>query len=473
MSVKTRFAPSPTGYLHIGGARTALFSWLYARKMGGEFVLRIEDTDRARSTDQSVQAILDSMAWLGLDCDVGPLFQTQRFDRYQSVIQQLLDEDKAYYCYCSKQALDAMRAEQMARKEKPRYNGYWRDSNESPPVGVEPVVRFKTPQSGQVSIDDQVYGKIVIENSELDDLIIARSDGTPTYNFCVVVDDWDMEITHVIRGEDHINNTSRQIHILNALGADVPIYAHLPMILGDDGKRLSKRHGAVSVMQYRESGYLPEALLNYLARLGWSHGDRELFSLEELVELFDLSGVNKSGAMFNPEKLAWTNRQYLQANRGGIATKYLAEQLTRHSIDPVDGPPLAEVVTVMAERTDTLAQMADRARYFFEDFEHYDSKAAKKQLRPIAEQPLRSVYSALVNVNVNEWQRDTINAVLTDTVERLHSTIGKVGPPLRVAVTGSSSSPPLAVTLELIGKVRVLQRLERALDYIDTRKSAT
>lgn len=470
MTVKTRFAPSPTGYLHIGGARTALFSWLYARKMGGSFVLRVEDTDKERSSEASVKAILDGMAWLGLDYDEGPFFQTKRFDRYKAITQQLLDEGKAYCCYCSKDALDTMRAEQMARKEKPRYNGYWRDRSDPPPAGVNPVVRFKTPQQGQVVIDDLVYGKIVVENSELDDLIIARSDGTPTYNFCVVVDDNDMEITHVIRGEDHINNTSRQIHIFNALGASVPVYAHLPMILGDDGKRMSKRHGAVSVMHYHESGYLPDALLNYLARLGWSQGDQELFSVDELTALFTLESVNKSGAMFNVEKLAWVNRQYVQNDKSGNVEKALAEQLSARNIDVDNGPDLQRLVAVMGERVDTLVQMAEQSRYFFEDFERYDEKAAKKQLRPAALEALRALRLAFAGVQV--WSCGAIEAVVSQVIDQLQSKIGKVGPPLRVAVTGSSASPSLDLTLELIGKPRVLARIDRAIDFIEQRKKA-
>ncbi|MCB1757712.1 MAG: glutamate--tRNA ligase, partial [Gammaproteobacteria bacterium] len=286
MTVRTRFAPSPTGYLHIGGARTALFSWLYARHHGGQFVLRIEDTDRERSTQESVQAILDGMDWLGLDYDEGPFYQSERFERYREVVQKLLDEDKAYYCYCTPEEVEAMREEAIARKQKPRYNGYWRDRTDPPPAGIKPVVRFKNPLQGSVVFDDQVYGRIEVQNSELDDLVIMRSDGVPTYNLSVVVDDFDMRITDVIRGDDHINNTPRQINILKAMGAEVPRYAHLPMILGDDGKRLSKRHGAMGVMQYADDGYLPDAVLNYLVRLGWSHGDQEIFSKQEMIDLF-------------------------------------------------------------------------------------------------------------------------------------------------------------------------------------------
>lgn len=300
MTIRTRFAPSPTGYLHIGGARTALFSWLFAKKHGGQFVLRIEDTDRERSTEASVNAILEGMTWMGLDYDEGPFYQTDCFDRYKEIIQQLLDQGDAYHCYCSKEELEVMREAQMAVKQKPRYDGRCRH-NSTPKEGVEPVIRFKNPIEGTVVVEDLIRGKVVFQNSELDDLIIARSDGTPTYNLTVVVDDMDMEINHVIRGDDHLNNTPRQMNILKALGAEPPKYAHVPMILGEDGKRLSKRHGAVSVMQYHEEGFLPEALLNYLVRLGWSHGDQEIFSIDEMIEKFDLSDVNKSASTFSPE----------------------------------------------------------------------------------------------------------------------------------------------------------------------------
>ncbi|MEE9338109.1 MAG: glutamate--tRNA ligase, partial [Methylococcaceae bacterium] len=309
MTIKTRFAPSPTGYLHVGGARTALFSWLYARQQGGKFILRIEDTDLERSTQESVDAIFDGMNWLGLAHDEGPFYQTQRFDRYKEIIQQLLDQGDAYYCTCTRQELDELREQQKANKEKPRYNGKCRSANHS--SDVEAVIRFKNPVDGEIVINDLVKGDIVIANQELDDLIIARSDGTPTYNLTVIVDDMDMGITHVIRGDDHINNTPRQINILKALGADLPLYAHVPMILGDDGARLSKRHGAVSVMQYRDDGYLPDALLNYLVRLGWSHGDQEIFSIDEMIEFFDLKDVNVSASTFNTEKLLWLNHQYI------------------------------------------------------------------------------------------------------------------------------------------------------------------
>ncbi|MGK0283888.1 MAG: glutamyl-tRNA synthetase, partial [Patiriisocius sp.] len=359
MKVRTRFAPSPTGYLHIGGARTALFCYLFARKHGGEFILRVEDTDQARSTDESVQAILQGMEWLGLEYDAGPFFQTQRFDRYREVVQQLMDSGHAYHCYSTPDELDVMREEATARKEKPRYNGHWRDRTDVPPEGVKPVVRFKNPLSGKVTIDDAVKGPIVIDNAELDDLVIMRSDGTPTYNLTVVVDDMDMEITHVIRGDDHINNTPRQINILEALGAERPVYAHLPMILGGDGKRMSKRHGAVSIMQYQADGYLPEALLNYLVRLGWSHQDQELFTADEMRDLFTLEAVNRSGSVFDVKKLEWVSQQYLQSADATYLAKALLPYLTDINISVDGGAPLPSVANLLRDRAKNLVEMAE------------------------------------------------------------------------------------------------------------------
>ncbi|HBG50635.1 MAG TPA: glutamate--tRNA ligase, partial [Gammaproteobacteria bacterium] len=354
MTVVTRFAPSPTGHLHIGGARTALFSWLYARRQGGRFILRVEDTDRERSTDEYVQAILEGMAWLGLEHDDGPYYQTQRFDRYRQIIERMLAEGTAYRCYCSRERLDALRAEQMVAKEKPRYDGLCRDRQDPPPEGVSPVVRFRNPTDGQVVFEDLVRGPIAFDNAELDDLIIARSDGTPTYNFTVVVDDADMGVTHVIRGDDHINNTPRQINLLRAISVTPPAYAHVPMILGADGQRLSKRHGAVSVLQYRDDGYLPEALLNYLVRLGWSHGDQEIFSRQEMIDLFDLAAVHRAPSTFNPDKLLWLNQHYLKTEDPGNVAGHLQPHLAALGVDPDAGPDLAEVVRALRERSKTL-----------------------------------------------------------------------------------------------------------------------
>ncbi len=364
-NIRTRFAPSPTGYLHIGGARTALYCWLYARKTKGTFILRIEDTDLERSTPESVQAILDGMQWLNLDYDEGPFYQTKRFDRYKEVIEQMLAAGTAYRCYCSKERLEQLREEQMTNKEKPRYDGRCRHLTEAQDGSY--VVRFKNPETGIVEFDDLIRGKLSFANTELDDLIIARSDGTPTYNFTVVVDDWDMNITHVIRGDDHINNTPRQINILRALGATPPLYAHVPMILGTDGKRLSKRHGAVSVLQYREEGFLPEALLNYLVRLGWSHGDQEIFSIPELIEYFEISDINRAAAAFNNEKLLWLNQHYLKTSDPEHVAKELAWHMQKLNIDTNHGPALAEVVKAQAERCKTLHEMALRSRFLYEN----------------------------------------------------------------------------------------------------------
>src|SRR3984885_14698615 len=364
MTIVTRFAPSLTGLLHIGGVRTALFSWLYARRHGGRFILRGEDTDRERSTDEAIQVILDGMQWLGLTYDEGPYYQTRRFDRYREVLEQLLAEGNAYYCYCSKEELEEMRNAQLARKQKPRYDGRGRHRSTAV-AGVQPVVRFKNPLEGEVIVEDLVHGLVVFQNAELDDLIIARSDGTPTYNFCVVVDDSDMHITHVIRGDDHLNNTPRQINMLRAIGFTPPAYAHVAMILGPDGAKLSKRHGAVSVLYYREEGYLPEALLNYLVRLGWSHGDQEIFSLEELVQLFDIADVNKAASAFNPEKLLWVNQQHMMRAPLPYLAGVLREQLQSLGIESEDRSLLEGVVAGQRERSKTMKEMALSSRYFF------------------------------------------------------------------------------------------------------------
>lgn len=465
MKVRTRFAPSPTGYLHIGGARTALFSWLYARKMGGDFILRIEDTDLERSNQASVDAILHAMDWLGLDYDEGPFYQTQRFDRYKEVVQQLLDTGHAYYCYCSKEELDAMREAQMARKEKPRYDGRWRDSQETPPAGVAPVVRFKNPLAGVVEIDDQARGKIVISNTELDDLIIARSDGVPTYNLSVVVDDIDMGITHVIRGDDHINNTPRQINIMRALGHEIPVFAHVPMILGPDGQRLSKRHGAVNVMQYRDEGYTPEALLNYLVRLGWSHGDQEIFSRQEMIEFFELKGINRAPSSINPDKLTWLNQHYLKTLTPAEIAAQLQWQLAHQQLDTSQGPALEAVIIAQRERVKSLAELVSTSRYFYEDFKEYDAAAVQKQFKPETAGYLKAVHTALAHLAA--WDDDSIHQAIQQTCESLGIKLGKLGPALRVAVTGSASSPSLELTLGLIGRERSLARIEAAVVYVE------
>ena len=462
MTVKTRFAPSPTGYLHIGGARTALYSWLHARKFGGTFLLRIEDTDRERSTQASVDAILEGMDWLGLDYDEGPIYQTDRFERYKEVIQQLIDQGDAYHCYCTHEELDEMREQQRANKEKPRYDGRCRERTE-PREGVEPVVRFRNPTEGEVVIDDLIKGKIVIANKELDDLIIARSDGDPTYNLTVVVDDLDMGMTHVVRGDDHINNTPRQINIMTALGAEPPKYAHAPMILGDDGKRLSKRHGAVSVMQYRDDGFLPQALINYLIRLGWSHGDQEIFSLEEMIEFFKVEDVNGAASTFNSEKLLWLNQQYIKEIPVEELIEHLQWHLDNQKLDISNGPDFAAVINAQRDRAKTLVDLVASSRYFYEDFEEYVESAAKKQFKTATPDIMQAVHDELEVLS--DWQPEAIDKAIKATCEKLELKLNKVGPPLRVAVTGTAMSPSLDITLHLVGKERTLERLLKAIAF--------
>lgn len=455
--VRTRFAPSPTGYLHIGGARTALYCWLYAHKMKGTFILRIEDTDLERSTPESVQAILDGMAWLNLGYDEGPFYQTKRFDRYHEVIQQLLAEGKAYRCYCSKERLEKLREEQTEKKEKPRYDGHCR--NLTQPGEGSFVVRFKNPLDGAVEFDDLIRGKLSFANTELDDLIIARSDGSPTYNFTVVVDDWDMNITHVIRGDDHINNTPRQINILRALGAHLPLYAHVPMILGSDGKRLSKRHGAVSVLQYREDGILPEALLNYLVRLGWSHGDQEIFSIAELIEYFDVKDINRAPAAFNLDKLLWLNQHYIKTSDPAHVAKEFAWHMEKQGIDTSNGPALVDVIKAQCERVKTLGEMAERSRYFFEEVALTDDMKVHfpADLKPA----LTMVRDRLTSMPV--WDKAAIHEVLSGTADNLSLKLGKLAQPIRIAMTGGTVSPPIDITIQLIGRDRAIERLNRVV----------
>lgn len=461
--VRTRFAPSPTGFLHIGGARTALFAWAYARHHGGKFVLRIEDTDVARSTPEAVQAILDGMKWLGLEPDEGPYFQMQRMDRYKEVIQQMLAAGTAYYCYMSKEELDALRAEQEARKQKPRYDGRWRPEPgkvlPEPPAGVAPVVRFRNPSEGVVAWDDCVKGRIEIANAELDDFIIARADGTPTYNFCVVVDDWDMRITHVLRGDDHVNNTPRQINVLRALGAEVPVYGHLPMILGDDGTKLSKRHGAVSVMQYHEDGYLPEAVVNYLARLGWSHGDDEIFTREQFVEWFDLDHITPSAAQFNTEKLNWLNAHYIkQADNARLAGE-VANRLARRGIDPEGGPALEAVVALYKERVTQLNELADAVEPFVVEL-HPAPEVIGQHLTETARVALASLRTRLAKV---AWEKAAIAQAIKDTMAEHGLKMPQVAIPLRVALLGLPQSPAIDAVVEVLGRETVLRRLDRYL----------
>ncbi|MCK6371913.1 MAG: glutamate--tRNA ligase [Gammaproteobacteria bacterium] len=463
MTVTTRFAPSPTGYLHIGGVRTALFSWLFARHRGGRFVLRIEDTDRERSTEASIQAILDGLEWVGLDYDEGPVRQMDRLPRYAEVAETMLRAGTAYRCYCSHEELEARRAAQVARGENPRYDGRCRSRREPVP-GVTPVIRFRNPSAGEVVVRDMVHGDVPFDNANLDDLILVRSDGVPTFHFSVIIDDADMGITHVIRGDDHLTNTPRQVNILQALGLPVPEYAHLPMILGPDGARLSKRHGSVNILEYREQGYLPEAMLNYLVRLGWSHGDQEIFTREEMIRLFDLSAVNAAASRFDPAKLAWINQQYIMSgDRVRLAT-CLRGHMDRRGMHWRGGPPLDAVVDAYRERAVTLEDMVAASAYAFGDIVGIDEKAARKHLVPAILNPLRQVHLRLGALS--EWSREAIHDVLAGVATEAGLGFGKIGQPLRVAVTGGTVSPPIDVTLALVGRARTLSRLEDAIAHI-------
>lgn len=462
MQVRTRFAPSPTGYLHVGGARTALYCWLYAKKHNGTFLLRIEDTDRERSTDEAIQAILDGMDWLELSHDEGPYYQTHRFARYQEVTLQLLNEGKAYRCYCSKERLEKLREEQQQQGLKPRYDGHCRDCAH-PDTGESFVVRFKNPVDGFVEFEDKVLGTIRFQNTELDDLIIARSDGVPTYNFTVVVDDFDMNITHVIRGNDHVNNTPRQINMLKALGVTPPIYAHVPMILGDDGKRLSKRHGAVSVLQYRKEGYLPHALLNYLVRLGWSHGDQEIFSREEMIELFDLDSLNKSPSAFNTSKLIWLNQHYMKTLEPRVLAPHLTWHMQQLNIDFHQGPALEDIIVAQRERVKTLREMAEKSRFFYENVEYIDAETCKKHLNKESLPLLKGVKAHLADLT--QWEKEAIHHAILTVSEEFNVKMGKVAQPIRVAITGTTVSPPIDETLVLLGQEKTLQCLENAIFY--------
>ncbi|MDX2456321.1 MAG: glutamate--tRNA ligase, partial [Gammaproteobacteria bacterium] len=454
-----------TGYLHVGGARTALFSWLHARKHGGKYVLRIEDTDLQRSTTESINAILEAMTWLGLEYDEGPFYQTRRFERYNEVIEELLEKKLAYRCSCPKERLEELREGQLQRKEKPRYDEHCRGAMVD---AAEPhVIRFRNPNEGSVVVDDMVRGKIIFRNDELDDLIIRRTDGSPTYNLTVVVDDLDMGITDVIRGDDHVNNTPRQINILRAIGKEPPRYAHVPMILGDDGARLSKRHGAVSVMEYRNQGILPEALLNYLVRLGWSHGDEELFTLDEMVELFEIRNVNKAASAFNTEKLLWINQHYIKQSEPARIARLLSPIMGDMGIDPTEGPDLVEVARQQQERAKTLVEMAEISAFFYRDFDEFDQKAAKKHLKAAAREPLQQVRDRLETLE--EWDEEKLHQVVIDVAESLALNMGKVAQPLRVAVAGRAASPGIDVTLDLVGREASLRRIDKALAYINKR----
>lgn len=461
MTCRTRFAPSPTGYLHIGGARTALYCWLEARHRGGDFILRIEDTDRERSTQAAIDAILEAMDWLGLDYDEGPIYQTHRLDRYREVAEQLVAAGKAYYAYETKEELEAMREAAMAAQQKPRYDGRARDLDL--PLRDDPnrVIRFKNPIDGSVVFGDRIKGRIEISNSELDDLVIFRSDGYPTYNFAVVVDDMDMGITDVIRGDDHINNTPRQINIYQALGVPVPKFAHMPMILDEQGAKLSKRTGAADVMQYKAAGYLPHALINYLARLGWSHGDQEIFSRQELIDLFSVEDVNSKAARLDMAKLGWVNQHYLKGDEPEAIAPHLEYQLQQLGLDIASGPSPADVVVAMRDRVQTLKEMAERATVWYQPLAHYDEAAVAKHLNAAAHAPLAAARERLAQVQ--EWTVEAVSGALHEAATALAIGMGKVAQPLRVAITGTQVSPDISQTVYLAGREEALKRIDAAL----------
>lgn len=460
----TRFAPSPTGMLHVGSARTALFCWLWAKRQKGTFILRIEDTDRERSTDEAVEVIIEGLKWLGLNWDEGPIYQTHRFDRYKAVLKDLMASGHAYKCYCTKERLEALREQQIANKEKARYDGYCLKFPEQPHADTPYVVRFKTPQTGSVVFEDLVKGRIEIQNTELDDLILARTDGTPTYNFTVVIDDWDMKITHVLRGDDHINNTPRQIHIFNALNAPIPAYGHMPMLLGPDGKRLSKRHGAVSVLQYREEGILPKALINYLVRLGWSHGDQEIFTIDEMIEHFDVHNINGAPTAMNPEKLLWLNQHYLKTEPEIEIAKELAWFMAQLGVNLTKGPHLVDVVVAQRERCKTLVEMAEKSQFFYQDDIIIDGDLVNKHFKPEAIPALSAFIDELSNLEL--WDKEAIHQAMARVVEAQGIKMGLLAPPVRLAVSGTMASPPIDTMLFLLGKDKSISRLNDALDQM-------
>ncbi|MCR2746543.1 glutamate--tRNA ligase [Limnobacter parvus] len=463
-TIRTRFAPSPTGYLHLGGARTALYSWAFARHHKGQFILRVEDTDVERSTPEAVQAIMDGMAWLNLDYDEGPFFQMQRMDRYKAMIDKLLEKGDAYLCYCTQDELNQMREKQRENGQRIRYDGTWRPEAgkvlPAPPADIKPVVRFKNPLSGAVIWDDLVKGPISINNEEMDDLIIARQDGTPTYNFCVVVDDWEMKITHVIRGDDHINNTPRQINILKALGGEQPVYGHIPMILGADGEKLSKRHGAVSVVQYHEEGFLPDAMINYLARLGWSHGDDELFSREQLVQWFDSTNLSKSAAQFDPEKLKWVNAHYMKSAPKEMLLSDLQTRLEKDGVNAFEGPKLAEVLDVVLERASTLLQLRDEAALFYRV-----PQVNTEELAPmLAEENVRAALAEFnEGLNSVDWNAEALNGLVKTTIKTHGLKMPKLAMPLRLMLTGITQTPSIDKVMNLLGKQTVQTRIAQGL----------
>ena len=464
MTCRTRFAPSPTGFLHIGGARTALYCYLEARRRGGQFILRVEDTDRERSTQEAIDAILLAMDWLGLEYDEGPIFQTQRLDRYREVAEKMVADGTAYYAYETREELDAARDAAMAAKEKPRYNGHYRDLNAPWRDDPNRVIRFKNPIGGSVVFDDKIKGRIEWSNDELDDLVIFRPDGYPTYNFAVVVDDLDMGITDVIRGDDHVNNTPRQINIYKALGAPVPHFAHMPMILDPEGAKLSKRSGAANVMSYKEEGYLPHALVNYLARLGWSHGDQEIFSRDELKALFAIEDVNQKASRLDPAKLGWLNQHYLKTDDPADVAVHFAPQLLAAGLDPAQGPNPADVVVALRDRVQTLKEMAERAAVWYQPLTQYDDAAVAKHLVPAARAPMEGVRAQLAALG--EWTVESVHGALQATGEALGLGLGKIAQPLRVAITGTQVSPSIDHTVFLAGREQALARIDAALAKI-------
>jgi len=455
-AIRTRFAPSPTGYLHVGGVRTALFSWLYAKHLAGEFILRIEDTDQVRSTSESVAAIIDGMAWLGLEADEGPIYQSQRFERYQAIADELLKKGFAYRCNCSVERMDKVREEQMAKGEKPRYDGHCREKN----IGADQayVVRLKTPKEGAVHFHDLVYGDITVANDELDDLVMVRTDGVPTYNFAVVIDDWDMNISHVIRGDDHINNTPRQIHLYQALQAPIPTFAHLPMILGSDGKRLSKRHGAVSVMSFREEGYLPAAVLNYLVRLGWSHGDQEIFSIEEMIKDFNLEHVSRSACSFDYDKLKWLNQHYMKTlEPKETKTEWLWHMRQQH-LNPENGPSWEQLAPLQTPRYKTMLELVQQSHYFYEDIE-----PNLQELNAFRSDALENALNELVIEfsRISDWTAANISAAIKAILQVHNLKMPQIAQPIRLLVSATLTTPSIDATLELLGRQRVLERLKK------------
>ena len=466
MKIRTRFAPSPTGHLHIGGARTALFNWLYAKKHGGEYLLRIEDTDKERSKKEFTDDIIENLSWLGIESHIEPIYQSKRAEKYKQVVQKLLDEDKAYYCYCSKQRLDALREEQISKKQKPRYDGTCRNINSAPNSNVCPVVRLKNPVQGSVKINDEVRGEVTVKNIELDDLILERSDGSATYHLTVVVDDIEMDITHVIRGDDHLNNTFRQNNIFTALNQQAPTYAHIPLIHGADGKRLSKRHGAVSVQQYRKQGILSAGLLNYLVRLGWSYGDQEIFSLDEMMKSFDLKNIQQSPATFDMDKLLWVNQQHMKNTSGENIKNILMDHFKAKKIKVSAQPNAADLYEALKDRCKTLDDICTASELFYNDVTQYDTKSARKQFSHETAHILKELKMKLTSIT--HWNAENILAEIKLTANNLNLKMGQVAPPLRLAITGGAESPSIDLTLELLGPEKTISRIDQAIEYIAT-----